>query len=1199
MKVKANPAHFRWKWKCKILVVMKLVTALILAACLQASAYEGYTQESITLSEKNAKITEVFRKITQQTGYYFVHRDEWIASAKKVDIEVINASLQTVLDIVFKEQPLLTYSVVGKTVIIKKKGSNESLDSDADEKSIDIKGKVLNENGEPLAGITVGIKGSKIATSTNEHGEFQLWKVSADAILVFTSVNTEFYEVSVDTKSSLTVSLKTKITPLENFTVSVNTGYQELSKERATGSFVKVDNKLINRRTGTNILERLDGIVPGIYFRDNRNSIPNNSNLNSIFRSDIAILIRGETSVASTTQVSRDPLIVLDNFPFEGNLNNINPNDIESITILRDAAAASIWGARAGNGVIVITTKRGRLNQRLKTEFNTNVTIAGKPDLKSDKNYLNASDYIDLEQALFNQNYYSADISNTGTRPVLTPVVEILAKQKAGTLSAADAAAQLNALRGNDVRDEFDRYIYQRAIRQQYSIGLSGGSNNIAYQLSFGYDKNRDNLIRNGVQRLTVNSTNIYYPTKKLEITTGINYSHNITDNNNSFGYNTISVGNKTGKLYPYAKLADASGNPMDIPKDYRVSYVDSVMKLGFLDWRYRPLEELALANQTARVSNLLVRVGIKYNISAHFSFDINYQNETQRILNNTLNPEQSYLARNLINRFSQYVPATKTFTYPFPKGAVLQSGNYTWTTNNLRAKFSYNRSFNNHLISAIAGAEMRELNNKGSFTTLYGHNPEFGTTADNLNYNTFYTVHPTGSATIPRPGGGITGTLYRYISFYGNAGYTYANKYTFTFSSRKDGSNIFGVNTNQRITPLWSVGGKWDIFKENFFKGKFLSHLSLRTTYGYSGNVYNGSAYSTGAYSGSGLTGAPSILQLTAPNPELSWEKVRNINIGIDWAMNNNILGGSLELFQKDGQELIQPIPIPYSTGFSSFTGNAANTRTRGIDVALNGNVVTNSIRWNPVFLFSFITDKVLKYDVVQTATTTRQTAGNPLQGYAMRSIFSYKWAGIDAVNGDPLGVLNKVPSNNYTAILNNYNPDSLVFHGSALPRIFGAFRNDFTYKNLSLSVNLTYKLAYYFRRPSTSLNAAEVVSTRMHEDYTRRWKVPGDERITNIPSVLLTANSNRNLFYQFSEMLVERGDHIRLSDIRLAYNLGERTCKKIGFSFLQVYTYANNIGMVWKKNKHDIDPDSYGYLGLNGWPNPLSVSFGVTAQF
>lgn len=1197
MKVKANPTHFRWKWASKIFVLMKLVTALIFGACLQVSAFDGFTQESITLSEKNARITDVFKKITQQTGYYFVHRDEWIASAKSVDIEVVNASLQTVLSIVFKDQPL-TYSIVGKTVIIKKKADHVS-SSGGDDKAVDIRGRVVNENGEPLAGVTVAIKGTKIVTSTDENGEFSFWKISSDAVLVFSSVNTEIFESGISESQDFTVRLKTKVIALENYTVSVNTGYQELSKERATGSFVKIDNKLLNRRVGTNILERLDGIVPGVYFRDNRNSIPNSSNITSIGRPDIGIMIRGESSLASATQVSRDPLIVLDNFPFEGNLSNINPNDIESVTILRDAAAASIWGARAGNGVIVITTKKGRLNQRLKTEVNSNVTVIQKPDIKSDRNYLSASDYIDLEQALFNQNYYNSDIANTSNRPVLTPVVEILAKQKAGSLTPAEATAQIDALRQNDVRDEFNRYLYQTAVRQQYSIGLTGGSNNIAYQLSFGYDRNRDNLVRNGFQRLTVNSTNTYYPIKKIEITTGINYSHNITDNNNNFSYNNISVGNKTGKLYPYAKLVDGNGNLLDIPKDFRSSYIDSVAKLGFLDWRYRPLQELGLADQTARVSNLLVRVSLKYNISNDLSFDVNYQNESQRILNRTFNAEESYFARNQINRFSQYAAATKTFTYPFPKGAVLQSGNYTWTTNNLRSKLVYNRTFNNHLVSAIAGAEMRELENKGSSTTLYGYNAEFGTATDNLNYNTSYGVHPAGNAVLPRPGGGVIGSLYRYVSFYGNAGYTFANKYTLTFSSRKDGSNIFGVNTNQRITPLWSVGGKWDVFRETFFKGKYLSYLSVRATYGYSGNVYNGSAYATGIYSGAALIGAPAIIQLSAPNPELSWEKVRNINFAIDWASVKNIVGGSVELFQKDGMELIQSIPLPYSTGFSSFTGNAASTKTSGIDFTINANLVGKNFAWRPTLLLSLIKDKVTDYNVVQTATTTRQVAGNPLQGYPIRSIFSFKWAGLDPANGDPLGFVNKVPSNNYTAILNNFKPDSLVFHGSALPRIFGAFRNDFTFKNISLSINLTYKFLYYFRRPSTSLNATEVVSTRMHEDYLYRWKTPGDERVTNIPSVLLTANTNRSLFYQFSEILVERGDHVRLSDIRLSYALSEITSKKIGFSSLQVYSYANNIGIVWKKNKYGIDPDSYGYQGVNGWPNPMGISFGINAQF
>ena len=331
-------------------------------------------------------------------------------------------------------------------------------------------------------------------------GTFAFENLETNAVLVFSGVNVEPLEVSIHGHKKFIISLKSKISSLGDVSVVLNTGYQAIPKERATGSFTQVSHELINRSVSTDILTRLDGVTSSVIF--------NKSNIQ-----DETFNIRGRSTLLGADAAS--PLIVVDNFPYEGDINNINPNDIESITILKDAAAASIWGARSGNGVIVINPRKGRYDEHLKVQFNANFTSVGKPDLFYSRNFLNSSNYIGVEQFLFNQGYYDDKINNSTLWPGLSPAVELLAANRKAELSDPELVAGLNALSARDVRDDFSKYVYQPALRQQYSISVTGGSHDISYALSAGYDHNRDNLIRNGYRRFTFELDDCNYTRKK------------------------------------------------------------------------------------------------------------------------------------------------------------------------------------------------------------------------------------------------------------------------------------------------------------------------------------------------------------------------------------------------------------------------------------------------------------------------------------------------------------------------------------------------------------------------------------------------------------------------------------------------------------------------------------------------------------
>lgn len=1048
-----------------------------------------------------------------------------------------------------------------------------------------VSGKVISENSDlPIEGATLTLLHQKKTFYTDASGSFSITLASSNDVLTVSHIGflSKKIPLSQNTGSPFIITLQDTTVQLDE--VVVNTGYQNIPKERATGSFVQIDNKLLNRRVSTNILDRLEGITSGLIF--NKNSLTANEKL--------GISIRGRNTLDD--KVSADPLIVLDNFPYDGEIGNINPNDVESITILKDAAAASIWGARSGNGVIVITTKKGKFNERMKVDFNSNISFSDKPDLFYSPNFLPAASYIEVEKFLFSKGYFDADLNNTSFWPVISPAVELLAKQRAGAITPDKVNAGLNALMQNDVREDLAKYVYRGGIKKQNSISLRGGTTNASYLLSIGYDKNKDNLIRNNYERVTINSLESFRPLKNLEINTGINYNSSKSENN-ATGFGQVS-----NFRYPYTKLADDSGHPLSIVKDYRSKYIDSVESLGFLDWHYRPLEEIQLANNVTAINDLLLRIGARYSFSASLNAELQWQSETQVSVSRRCQDLLTYYSRNLINRFAVR-SSSGIFTYPLPKGGILDIFNTKISTNSFRGQINYNKLIERHSINAIAGAELREVKTQAYGRTSYGYDDNLGTSVDNLNYSAFLPVNPSGTQKITSPSGSVTELMNRYISYYANAAYTYNKLYTFSLSGRKDGANIFGVKTNDKITPLWSAGVRWAVSKEKFYQTTWVPNLVLRASYGYNGNVYNASAYLTARYATSSLTGAQYATITSPPNPSLRWEKIRNLNVGIDFAALNNRISGTIEIYQKDGLDLIESAPLAPSTGFLNYKGNAAETRTKGFDFTLNTITLDGKLKWYTTLLLSKMKDRIISFDKTYApkALVGNNTLGTsesygliPVKGHSLFGIYTYKWTGLDPLTGDPMGYLNGQVSKNYLAIIQSTSFDSLIYHGAARPALFGSINNTFSWRSWSVSANIIFKMNYYFRKSPMSLNYTDLLTIGGHLDYNIRWQKPGDETHTDIPSPVYPNDNNRNDFYAGSDVLVERADHIRLQDVSISYDLDKTKFKKLPLSHIQLYLYANNIGLLWKANKSGLDPDAVSRFS---YPNPKSISIGLRA--
>ncbi|MGJ1241760.1 SusC/RagA family TonB-linked outer membrane protein [Sphingobacterium siyangense] len=1150
--------------------------------------YFAASAQKVSITADRQQLKEVLQQLRKQSGYAFMFNDQLIKKAKPVSLTVKERELMDVLPMVFKGQPL-GYQVNGKVItVIEDKGF--SMPTKKQQRPI--KGHVVDSLGQPLSNVTVRIKNTDQVSRSDEGGTFYFTDLPEGSVVSFSLLGYGGREIS-EFHDGIIVTLNAVQGMLNEAVVNVNTGYQKIPKERSTGSFVVIDNVLLSRQVSTNILDRLNGITPGLLFNGQNTSGVLSTGAD---QKDLGINIRGQ----STIYANANPLVVVDNFPYEGDINNINPNDIESITILKDAAAASIWGANAANGVIVLTTKKGKLNERINFSVNSNITFVNKPNLLKDQNFISSKDYLDAEKILFDNGYYDYDLADVSSRTPVSPGVEIYSQLRDGKINAAEADRRLASLSASNLRKDVAKEVYRKAILQQYSLSLRGGTSNFTYFLSSGFDFNKENLKRNNLSRFTINSINTYHPLKNLEISTTINYNRTTQDLNNNLtlsNLKTTGLGNyKNNYLYPYAALIGDQGQHLAITKDYNFAYAESAIENGFMDWTYRPLDELMLKDFTVNRNDLVMKVMASYNILPSLKLEVQYQHEQQQFDYRDYNAPNSYYVRNLVNRFTQFDNSTGATSYPLPQGAILNLSKNNLYANNGRAQLYFDRDLGKGIINAILGYELRERRTDGINRLSYGYDEQFGTSVDNLNYNFAYPNNPGGSSYIPAPDGRVSGSMTRYLSQYFNAAYTYDNRYVVSLSGRRDGANIFGVKTNDRITPLWSAGLSWNISNEGFYKVEWLPLLKLRATYGFNGNVYYGSAYLSGDYSVSAITGNPKIRITTPPNPRLRWEQVGNSNVGIDFATKENRISGTLELYNKNGRDLIQPTSLAPQTGFTTYMANTAKTNAKGIDLNVTSINLKGPIVWSTTLLLSFYKDKLQKYDAPQTIGTIRNYGSvTGLAGRSMYGVYSYRWAGLDHDTGDPMGLLNGLPSKDYTAILNNFSPDSLTYHGSSRPTKFGSLRNDFHYKGFSLSCNIVFKLGYVFRRPSTATYYSKVVENQPHLDYSLRWQQPGDEIKTNVPSILYDQNENRSVFYNFSEVLVESGSHIRLQDIRLSYAFPSDKLKRSTFKSLQFYSYLSNLGILWKENKKGIDPDTFGF----NLPNPFSIAFGINANF
>src|SRR5690606_10060068 len=551
----------------------------------------------------------------------------------------------------------------------------------------------------PLEGSN--IRSGNLRAMTDRKGHFSLSVPFKTTELTVTHQGYRDTTISIPRKPvHLEVRMRADQNRIEEIEV-VSTGYQSIPRERATGSFSFVDSKTIRRNTGMALLSRLNGVANGLLI-DRNTGNPD------------GISVRGRSTIFSSTR----PLIVVDNFPYEGNLENINPNDIESVTVLKDATAASIWGVRSANGVIVVTTKKAK--DHFRAEFTSTFSTASKPNLFYQPQ-MSSEDFIDVEKYLFQQGYYDKTI-NTRYEDI-SAVVEVLDQVRTGKLSAEQADRKLSEYGKIDSRLDYGKYFFRNKLESQQYVGISSASSQFRNVIGIGYDKSLSERVAVDQQRFNIRTSSQWTGfDDRVNVDLNIWYTENRHNNGNAAGYTP---------RYPYDRFIGKDGQPVEASGagSLRRSYTDTVANGLLLDWKYRPLEELnnRWNNFTSNDQQLRYDLGLAGRLYRSISLKLNFLSSRNWTDNIQHYDKNSFFVRDRVNQFTSIDPATGILSRPLPYGDILDRNTTKLDSRYARAQLEWNETFGeDHRLSGLLGTEWRQdrlLFDSPGY--LYGYNPD------------------------------------------------------------------------------------------------------------------------------------------------------------------------------------------------------------------------------------------------------------------------------------------------------------------------------------------------------------------------------------------------------------------------------------------------------------------------------------------
>lgn len=1153
----------RWDLPCrlptKMLRIMRFTSVLLLAICLHVSA-SSFSQ-TITFSGRDIPLKKIFATIKKQTGYVVWGKSELLEQAGPVSAFVQNMPLTSFLDLITKDQPF-TYKIADNTILLHGKPVYAAGGVVTEDKEMPVTGRVTDSTGVPLIGATVTVVGGNRSGITDINGTFTLPASEGNTLrFSFIGFKTKDIKISAAMLQSGnvgTVVLSAVTSTLTELNVTANTGYQSIPKERSTGSFSVITEATLGARMQTGILDRLEGTVPGLFMQNG------------------GVTIRG----LSTLHGNQAPLYVVDGFPYEGDLNYINPADVVNVTVMKDAAAASIYGTRAANGVISITTRLGSA-RKLIVNFSSTAFLTAKPDARY-LNLLNSRQMVDLQQELFNKWHpsFDAGIQRNGQSKAL----EALYNHDQGLISQTELDATLERLRNSNGQSQLEDLYMQNRLKHRESFSASGGNDIHRYNIFMNYTGNKGYGLRTRSEDINVglrDNVKIFnWLDAEIGATTNIRNGKFIRESPESFYWNM-----------PYEMLRNPDGTSAPFNGLKSQYEIQRLKNIGLYDETFNPLDELDKADLSYWSNYFRLQGGFTVKIIRGLSLDIKYQTERGTSYNKEYYTPDSYYAKNMINDAAQ-IDNQGQIRYNVPEGGQIYETRGNSKSYTARAQLNFDREIApKHRLTALAGVERRAISNASTSMFKMGYND------NNLQFK------PVNEDTLGSLKGteAVGGTFFwgynnstnfryteeRYISAYANAGYTFDGKYNLTGSVRVDNSNLFGTDPRYRYLPLWSVGASWRMTEEDFMKDvRWLNNLTIRTTYGLGGNV----ARKVGPFllaestfiNEARATGTNIVMP---PNKSLRWEKTATTNIGIDFAVLNNRISGSVDYYIRKSTDLLGEKLTDPTNAFPYALINYGSMNNKGFELALNTrNVEGKNFSWNTSLALSLNKNRMtdinlpyMRYDMLTGGYGVNRI------GYPMDALFSFRYAGLDPTNGsvmvyDADGKVVKNYDQSGAIVPNMTDINGLAYSGTLRPKYTAGLTNTFTYKQLSLSVMIIANGGHVIRDVVNPLQGS-IGKRNLDSRVMNFWRKPGDENVPGMMPAPDLKNDGRgyySLIWFANDRNVLKADYIKVRDIALSYNIAPALSPVLKLASAKLTLQVQN-PFSWYRNDVGIDPEAY----------------------
>lgn len=1071
-----------------------------------------------------------------------------------------------------------------------------------------VQGVVLSsEDNLPLIGASVyvesgdlkkiGSNQASIGVITNVEGQFSIEIPSGITRLFCSYVGYEVQEVKlVPGKERYEITLHASSQMLDAVVV---TGYQTVERRKLTAAVSKLDISEETIGTVKSIDQALAGQVAGL-------AVTNTSGAPG---APVKIRIRGTASLNGT----QDPLWVLDGIPLEGtdipdleelsdvtnmkqsSVAGLNPADIENITILKDAAATAIYGARAANGVIVITTKKGKVGKPV-ISFSSKFTYT--PTLSLDRlNLMNSAEKVGLELDMIRHDY-SPENRKGGVYNVLSKYDEVAAFQSGGwDALSSDAQAAVNRLK--NINTNWSDVLFRDAFNQEYNLSLSGGTEKVTYYTSLGYFKEDGNVEKVGMERFNVVGKTSYKVNRMLKL--GVSLFAN-RRKNTSYLADKYGLANPlyySRKANPYFELYDENGK---YNYDYDIqNNTDTDLGFNIFEERQNTSSE-SVVNSFSSIFDAELRFNDKLKLTSQFGYQLDKTTKEE------IADWESFTMRNLY-KGSEYYKSGEYLNF-LPQGGVQKSYENSSSQITWKTMGEYRDSFNDiHELEVMAGTELRKTWYETLFSAGYGF--------DRNTLTTKPVIFPSESYARSYP---LHQTTYKenaYVSFFSTASYSLLNRYTVGGSIRFDGSDLFGVDKKYRYLPLYSVSGLWRLSEEPFMEpAKWIDNLVFRASYGLQGNIdKNTSPFLLGIYRVESIlpgTSENMIYINSAPNKKLRWEKTQSVNAGFDFSVLNQAINLSVDYYYRKGTDLIALRMLPLETGFTSMNVNWASMENKGVEVSLSTrNITTKNFSWYTVLNFAYNANKVLRENIPEQQTTPGR------EGYPAGALFALKTAGLDE-NGNmmfynPEG--EKVSLKELYRLVDEWGigfassdvtpAEERSFYsyiGTQDAPYTGGFINTFSYKNWELSANFSFTMGGYVRTQPTYDLIHPDYGKNYNRDILNRWTPENKDAV--LPALMSSAENPEEYSWYDSKSIwrdldiwVKKLNYVRLQNLRLGYRIPESLTKRLGMNTATVSVEGRNLCVFGSGYTNYMDPESMN--NPYATPVPKSVTFSLSLNF